>query len=270
MKRIIAWTLSVLCILSVLALPAYAEEPDPATEALTEATTASESIAAETLTESSAAETLAESAAEGDAETTADTEGAAAVPLDEWMYTLLQAATPEQVQLMEGIVLGGMSALDKLEINGWDRVRVWVEHNMATVMVAALTLALTVFAVLAYLQKKGFAKKADILNANAIEMYEAGRASMEHAAKCCERALKAAEASEAKAKEAVALAEEERALMIRELKRDEAVNAALAETVYFLLQCSDLSQAKRDEAEAIFRRGREAMKYEANEQHEEA
>lgn len=239
MRKFFALTLAVLMILAALTLPAYAGEVEAPTEPVTEA-----------VTEAETAETTAET-----------TETETSVPLDEWMYSILQQATPEQMELMEGIVLGGMNALDKLDIEGWDRVRVWVEHNMATVMVVALTVALAVFAVLAYLQKKGFAKKADILNANAIEMYEAGRAAMDHAAKCCERALKAAEASEAKAKEAVALAEEERALMIRELKRDEAVNAALAETVNFLLQCSDLSQAKRDEAEAIFRKGQEAMSH---------
>ena len=247
MRKILALTLTALMILAALTLPAYAGEVEATTEPVTEA-----------VTEAATAETTVETTAETTAETT---ETETAVPLDEWMYSILQQATPEQMELMEGIVLGGMNALDKLDIEGWDRVRVWLEHNMATVMVVALTVALAVFAVLAYLQKKGFAKKADILNANAIEMYEAGRAAMDHAAKCCERALKAAEASEAKAKEAVALAEEERALMIKELKRDEAVNAALAETVNFLLQCSDLSQAKRDEAEAIFRKGQEAMNH---------
>jgi hypothetical protein len=63
---------------------------------------------------------------------------------------------------------------------------------------------------------------------------------------------------------------EERELLISELARNAAVNEALCETVHFLLQCSDLSQAKRDEAEAIFRRGREAMKHDANEQQKEA
>ena len=249
MRKILALTLTTLMILAALTLPAYAGEVEATTEPVTEAVT-------EAATEAATAETTAVTTAETTAETTET-----AVPLDEWMYSLLQQATPEQMELMEGIVLGGMNALDKLDIEGWDRVRMWVEHNMATVMVVALTVALAVFAVLAYLQKKGFAKKADILNANAIEMYEAGRAAMDHAAKCCERALKAAEASEVKAKEAVALAEEERALMIKELKRDETVNAALAEIVNFLLQCSDLSQAKRDEAEAIFRKGQEAMNH---------
>ena len=82
---------------------------------------------------------------------------------------------------------------------------------------------------------------------------------------CAASALETAEAAKAAQGEVLT----ERARLISELERNAAVNEALCETVYFLLQCSDLSQAKRDEAEAIFRRGREAMKHEANEQHEE-
>lgn len=257
MRKILAFTLSVLLTLCVLTFPAYAEEVTgaPVTEVVTEA------------------ETIVETLAETET----------SIPFDEWIYEVMQQATPEQVELIEEIVLGGLNALDKLEIDGFDRVRIWVEYNMATVMTVMLMAALVAFFVVTVLQKKGFAKKADILNANAIEMYEAGQAQAEEAhAACrayadradaafreytaradaiCQECVEAAKAAAEEAKAAHGQVSEERALLIAELDKTAKVNAAMCETVNFLLQCSDLSQAKREEAEAIFNKGMEAMNH---------
>lgn len=265
MRKIFAIIAALLITLSVLAFPAFAGEVTEApTEPVTEAVTNNETAAVDNET----------AATENGTDTIEDE---TAVPLDEWMYNVLQQASPEQMELIEGIVLGGLNALDKLEIKGFDRIRVWVEHNMATVMVIALIVGLVAFAVVTVLQKKAFAKKAEIMTNNAIELYEAGQTAAEEsrvaakayadrADKICLQCAEAAKDAAKTAKEAQAEVLEERALLIAEIDRNAKVNAALCETVNFLMQCSDLSQSKRDEAEAIFRKGMEAMHHdEANE-----
>lgn len=236
MRKILTYTLAVLAILFVLTIPAYAGEAvtETATEAPTEvATNAATEMTTEMTTEISE-------------------ETETAVPFDEWLYGLMQEASPEQVAMIEDIVLGGVGALDKLGIRGFDRIRVWVEHNTATVMVAALTVALVCFFVAGLIQKKGLFKKADILNSNAIEVYEQGQEAMAEARKQTEKATKALE-------RVLTITEQERAAFAKELDKNTKVNAALCETVNFLLQCSDLPVSKRDEAEAIFQKGMEAM-----------
>ena len=216
---------------------------------------------------------------------------------EEWIYNILMQATPEQIELIEDIVLGGLNALDKLEIKGFDRVRIWVEHNMATVMAVNLTVALIAFSVVSFLQKRGFAKKADILNSNAIEIYEEGqrniaeametckayadrgdealriyaeraeasvRAYAEAADKLCRESVEAAEEAAESAKAANGQVTEERAMLIEELAHNARVNKALCEEINFLMQCSDLSQPKRDEAEAIFRQALEGIKHDGS------
>ena len=216
---------------------------------------------------------------------------------EEWIYNILKQATPEQIELIEDIVLGGLNALDKLEIKGFDRVRIWVEHNMATVMAVNLTVALIAFSVVSFLQKRGFAKKADILNSNAIEIYEEGqrniaeametckayadrgdealriyaeraeasvRAYAEAADKLCRESVEAAEEAAESAKAANGQVTEERAMLIEELAHNARVNKALCEEINFLMQCSDLSQPKRDEAEAIFRQALEGIKHDGS------
>ena len=268
MRKIFAIIAALLITLSVLAFPAFAGEVTEApTEVVIEAAT---EAVTEPITEAESEETTED-------ETEAETEAETAVPVDEWIYNVLQQASPEQMELIEGIVLGGLNALDKLEIKGFDRIRVWVEHNMATVMVIALIVGLVAFAVVTVLQKKAFAKKAEIMTNNAIELYEAGQTAAEEsrvaakayadrADKICLQCAEAAKDAAKTAKEAQDEVLEERALLIAEIDKNAKVNAALCETVNFLMQCSDLSQSKRDEAEAIFRKGMEAMHHdEANE-----
>lgn len=249
-KKFLAIALAVLLTVLLIPLTAFAEEvvTEPVTAPVMEFDT-SEGILIEIETEEETEEKQ---------------------KVDEWIYEVMKQATPEQVKLIEEIVLGGLNALDKLEIKGFDRVRIWVEHNMATVMVVALTVALIAFAVVSFLQKKGFAKKADILNSNAIEMYEAGQQNVEEAlAACkeyadradeiCRECADAAKAAAESAKAAHGQVTEERTMLIDELEKNARVNKALCEEINFLLQCSDLSQSKRDEAEAIFRQGMEVI-----------
>lgn len=234
MKRIFALTVAMLAVLFVLALPAYAGEVDtaPSSEAVTE-----EVLPVET-------ETV----------TSSETETETAVPFDEWLYGLLQEASPEQMDMIEEIVLGGVGALDKLGIKGFDRIRLWVEHNMATVMVAALLVALVCFFAAEIIVKKKLSDKADLVNNNAVEIYEKGQEAIAEARKITEEATKAME-------RVLAITEQERAEHVRELDKSTKVNAALCETVNFLLQCSDLPVNKRDEAEAIYRKAQEAMSH---------
>lgn len=252
MRKIFALTLAVLMIVTAFALPTFAEEVAPDTE-----------VVADVVTEATVTEAVTEAVNGIEPETS--------VPFDEWLYALMQQATPEQVEMIEEIVLGGVGALDQLGIKGFDRFRVWVEHNMATVLTILLIVALVCFFVATILQKKGFAKKADVLNANAIEMYEEGQKAAKDAQKACEEyadradesckaSAKAAQEAAEVAHEAIRMVDNERALLIAELEKNVKVNAAMCETIYFLLQCSDLSQAKRDEAEEIFKKGLEAMK----------
>lgn len=254
MRKILAFTLAVLAALFVLTLPAYAGEVAPAeteppeetvtelvTEPATEPVTENPEDLTETVTEP--AETVTEPA---------ETETEAAVPIDEWLYGLMQEASPEQVEMFEDIILGGVGALDKLGIKGFDRIRIWVEHNTATVMVIALIIALVCFTVAGMLQKKGLFKKCDILNNNSIEIFEKGQEMQEQANKTAEAAAEALE-------EVMAMVKREREDFSAELQRNAKVNAALLETVNFLMQCSDLPASKRDEAEAIFQKGMEAM-----------
>lgn len=198
-------------------------------------------------------------------------------PIDEWIYEVLKQATPAQIELIEDIVLGGLNALDKLEIKGFDRVRIWVEHNMATVMVAALTVALIAFMVSCLIQKRGFAKKAEILNANAIEIFEAGQEHLEKlteackeyadmADKICKECADAAKSAARSAHAANGQVTEERAMLIQELAYNARVNKALCEEINFLMQCSDLSQPKRDEAEMIFRKSLEVIDHDGSEE----
>ena len=255
MRKILAFTLAVLAALFVLTLPAYAGEVAPAeteppeetvTELVTEPATEPVTEPAETVTEP--AETVTEPA-----ETvTEPAETETAVPLDEWLYGLMQEASPEQVEMIEDIILGGVGALDKLGIKGFDRIRIWVEYNTATVMVIALIIALVCFTVAGMLQKKGLFKKCDILNNNSIEIFEKGQEMQEQANKTAEAAAEALE-------EVMAMIKREREDFSAELQRNAKVNAALLETVNFLMQCSDLPASKRDEAEAIFQKGMEAM-----------
>ena len=293
MRKIFALITALLLTLSVLTFPALAGEAtteeimETVTEVVTEAPTeeATEPVTEaviETVTEAvtepeTEAVTVAvtEAVTESVSETEAETE--TAVPVDEWIYNVMQQATPEQVELIEGIVLGGLDALDKLDIQGFDRIRVWVEYNMATVMVIALIVGLVAFCVVNVIQKKAFAKKAEIMTNNAIEMYEAGQTAAVEAQvaaqtyadrsdKICQQCAEAAKEAAQTAKEAQDEVMAERAILIAEIDKNAKVNAALCETVNFLMQCSDLSQSKRDEAEAIFRKGMEAMSHdEANE-----
>ena len=236
MKKVITYfitfALAVLMITAALALPAFAEEV--ATEAVTEGVT----------------EEISETAAETET----------SVPLDEWLYEAIKQATPEQVEMIEEIVMGGLNALDKLGIKGFDRVRIWVEYNTATVMVIALAVALVLFFIGTMIQKRGFAKKADVLNANAIEMYNKGQAATATAQKVCRECAEAAKQAAESAKAANGQVTEERALLVAELDKNARVNQAMCETVEFLLECSDLSQAKRDEAHAIYQRGVDALR----------
>lgn len=268
MRKILAFTLAVLAALFVLTLPAYAGEvataeteppeeivtelvTEPVTETVTETVT---EPATEYVTEHTTEnpEDLTETVTEPAETETEPAETETAVPIDEWLYGLMQEASPEQVEMFEDIILGGVGALDKLGIKGFDRIRIWVEHNTATVMVIALIVALVCFTVAGMLQKKGLFKKCDILNNNSIEIFEKGQEMQEQANKTAEAAAEALE-------EVMAMIKREREDFSAELQRNAKVNAALLETVNFLLQCSDLPASKRDEAEAIFQKGMEAM-----------
>ncbi len=286
MTKVIIFTLAVLMITAAVALPAFAEEVG--TEAITEEIS---EVAAETEEISDTAADLTETEKSAEKTTDADTfpneqteyvtdtnvgstepaETETAIPFDQWLYDAIKQATPEQVEMIEEIVMGGLNALDKLGIKGFDRVRIWVEYNTATVMVIALAVALVLFFIGSILQKKGFAKKADLLNSNAIEMYNEGQAMAEEAHKSCKayadradrvcrECAEAAQAAAESAKAANGQVSEERALLIAELDKSARVNQAMCETVDFLLQCSDLSQAKRDEAHAIYQRGVDALR----------
>ena len=185
---------------------------------------------------------------------------------DEWLYALMKDASPEEIEIIEKIVLGGVGALDNLGIKGFDRFRVWVEHNMATVLTVLLTVALVAFFVATSLQKKSFSKKADVLNSNSIEVYEAGCEAMDEAKTVCDECAKAAQEAAQEAKAAVGMVTEERKYLIAELDKVTKVNAALCEEINFLMQCSDLSQNSRDKAQAIFHKAEEAMNSEESNQ----
>lgn len=289
-KKFLSILMAVMLSALLLQISSFAEEIEKEKETypVTESDKTEETIT-ETETEVNASESILT-----EAETEAETEEKQKV--DEWIYEVMKQATPEQAKLIEEIVLGGLNALDKLEIEGFDRVRIWVEHNMATVMVVALTEALIAFSVVSFLQKRGFAKKADILNSNAIEIYEEGqrnvakametckeyadrgdealriyaeraeasvRAYAEAADKLCRESVEAAQEAAESAKAANGQVTEERTMLIAELEKNARVNKALCEEINFLLQCSDLSQSKRDEAEAIFRKGMEDIDHES-------
>lgn len=275
MKKFFAVTLAVLAIMSVIALPAFAGEAEtqaaPVTEAVTEAVdeTVDETVdeaVTEVVTEHTTEHTT-EALTETESET--ETETAEAVPFDEWLYNLLKDASPEEVEIIEEIVLGGVGALDNLGIKGFDRFRVWVEHNMATVLTILIIAALVAFFVVTVLQKRSFSKKADVLNDNAIEMYEAGKKAMEDAAAVCDESVAAAREAAEEAKKAVGMVTEERAMLVAELQKSEQVIATQNELLNFLLQCSDLSARERSEAQAIAER-MEALTREDGEDHDEA
>ena len=242
MKKIFVLTLVVLLLTAIIIpLPVYAEE----------ISTTEESIV-EWITEPAGMEPSTEPETMPGGESTGEADTEPPVEVDEWIYSVLQQATPEQVKLIEGIVLGGVGALDKLGINGFDRVRVWVEYNMATVMVAALVIALVAFFVVTLIQKRQ-------LHSDSKDFYKSGKEEVKSAQKACKACTESAEKAAKSAEEAVFKVSEERSLMMAELRRNERVNRALCEEIKFLMQCSDLSQSKREEAEAIFRRGMEAM-----------
>lgn len=281
MKKFFAVTLAVLAIMSALALPAFAGEAEtqaaPVTEAVTEAVAeAVTEVVTETVTEYVTAyetEHITETEAVTDTETgtgtETETETAEAVPFDEWLYNLLKDASPEEVEIIEEIVLGGVGALDNLGIKGFDRFRVWVEHNMATVLTILIIAALVAFFVVTVIQKRNFSKKADVLNDNAIEMYEAGQKAMEESKTVCDESVAAAREAAEEAKKAVGMVTEERAMLVAELKKSDQVIATQNEMLNFLLQCSDLSARERDEAQAIAER-MEALTREDGEDHDEA
>lgn len=257
MKKLMTATVALILMFAMLAVPVCAED---VTAAESEIVTVTET-ASVTLPET-------ETAIETETETETEAETKPAVQVDEWIYKVMQQATPDQVELIEEIVLGGLNALEKLEIEGYDRVRVWVEHNMATVMVLALIVALVVMIIAGVIQKKGFAKKADLLNENAIVLYEKGQEEAEKARKdakdyadradrICRECADAAQKTADTAADALEQIKEERAEMTAELEKTRRTMRAMTEEINFLLQCSDLPQYKRDEAEAIFRRGTE-------------
>lgn len=226
MKKIYALTLAVLMILTAFALPlpAYAEEvpTEPGTEAVTEPVT---DLVLEIETE---------------------TEPETAVPVDEWIYNLMKQASPEEVELIEQIILGGIDNLDKLGIQGFDRIRIWVEYNTATVMVIALIFGLIVFIVTNILLKRGITKSSNKLDSNATELYEAGQAQADAALKMMQDCLETA-------KQVAETAQQVQEQVTAELEKHKRANEGLCKTVHFLLECSDLPFHKREEAEAIYR-----------------
>lgn len=242
MKRVCILTLTILLALTLLLpLPVFAEEitteGETVTEDVTETATVTEPVT----------EPVTEGATE---EVTEEAETKPPVEIDEWIYAVMQQATPDQVKLIEGIVLGGVNALDKLEIEGFDRVRVWVEYNMATVMVAALIIALVAFFIVTLIQKRQ-------LHSDSKDFYRSGKEEVQRAQEACAKCTEAAEKAAKSAEAASAKINEERELVMAALRRNERASKAQSEVINFLLQCSDLSQAKRDEAEAILRRGME-------------
>ena len=240
MKKIYALTLAVIMILSAFALilPASAEEisTETGTEAGTEAAT--EAIT-ETVTEA-ITETVTEFVFE------IETEPETAVPVDEWIYNLMKQASPEEVELIEQIILGGIDNLDKLGLQGFDRIRIWVEYNTATVMVIALIFGLIVFIITNILLKRGVKKSSDKLDSNASELYEAGQAQAEVALKMMQDCLESA-------KQVAETAQKVQEQVTAELEKHKRANEGLCKTVHFLLECSDLPFHKREEAEAIYR-----------------
>ena len=253
MKRIFALLLALITV-AIFAVVGVSAEDAAVTEVTTEAVTEAVTEPAEAATEGG--ETTGEEAdtlpVEGVTEPSGGLVDAEGEPFDKWIYELLLQATPEQMEIIEGVVLGGMNTLDKLNIKGWDRVRVWVEHNMSVVLIVVFIIGLVAYTVVSILQKRGFAKKANILNQNAIEMQNTAQV-------VCKDCRDAAERSAQASHEAVEEVKAEREQLIRALERSSKVQLAMVETVDFLLQASDLSQVKRDEAEAIFRRGLAAM-----------
>jgi nickel-dependent lactate racemase len=248
MKIIITFTLAVLLITAALIVPAFAEEAltAPAEFATDIYVGSTEPVETEIVTE------------------------VESVPFDEWLYEAIKQATPEQMEMVEKIVMGGVNALDKLGIKGFDRIRVWVEYNTATVMVIALAAGLILFFVATLLQKRGLSKQSALLHSDAKDFYKAGQAQADEARKFAEEYAKKAEAvcrecaesaerAAVNAAEVQEKAEEDTARLETEILRNTEVSRALCEEVKFLLSCSDLSQTKRDEAEAIYQRGMDAL-----------
>lgn len=258
MKKIFALLLVLITVASLAVVGASAEDvavTEVTTEAVTEAVTTVDESITEAPEEGTESVTESEKTTGEEVETLpvpGVTEPSGGLVDAEWLYELLLQATPEQMEIIEGIVLGGMNTLDKLNIKGWDRVRVWVEHNMSVVLIVVFIIGLVAYTVVSVLQKRGFAKKANILNQNAIEMQNTAQV-------VCKDCRDAAERSAQASHEAVEEVKAEREQLIRALNRSSKVQLAMVETVDFLLQASDLSQVKRDEAEAIFRRGLAAM-----------
>ncbi|MBQ7398313.1 MAG: hypothetical protein IJW09_05765 [Clostridia bacterium] len=254
MKKIFALLLALITVAS-LAIVGVSAEDAAVTEVTTEAVTEAVTEPAEAATEGG--ETTGEEVDTLPVEGV--TEPSGGLVDAEWLYELLLQATPEQMAIIEDVVLGGMNTLDKLNIKGWDRVRVWIEHNKSLVLTVALIIALVVYAVISHLQKRGFAKSAKVLNKNAMEMEET---TQKVCKTCADAAEESAQASREAVEEIKAEREEiraEREQLGHAMEKYSKVQLAMVETVDFLLQASDLSQVKRDEAEAIFRRGLSAM-----------
>lgn len=234
MKRVCILTLTILLALTLLLpLPVFAEEittggepvTEPVTEAVTEAVT-------ETVTEAETSDELA---------------------------AILEHASPEEMALIEKIILGGIDNLDKLGLTGYDRVRVWIEQNPTTVTAAAILVGILVMIVTNILLKRGVGKSEAQLTENAKALYEAGLEMQKRAEEVCAEVLEKAVLAAKEAVEAHGEVSAERALLNRELAKVEIIEQSMTEVVNFLIQCSDLSQAKRDEAEAIIKRGLEAL-----------
>lgn len=260
MTKVIIFALAVLTIMAALAIPAFAEEVT--LEAVTEKVSATaeeiSEVAADTnVGETEPAETMTEAVTEIVTEP-AETE--TSVPLDEWLYEAIKQATPEQVEMIEEIVMGGLNALDKLGIKGFDRVRIWVEYNTATVMVIALAVALVLFFVGTMLQKRGFAKKSEKLHTDGKDFYKAGQAKLEIAKKACENCQEAAEKAAKTAEEALKQLKEERGLLGAKMDGVTCATKSMMDELGYLLSCSDLSRPMRDEAEAIYQRGVDALR----------
>ena len=238
MKKVSFLTLIILLTLALLLpLPVFAEEVTTAEE--TEAST--------------------ESVTEPEIETEPVTESETAAETDDTFAEILKHATPEEMELIEQIILGGVENLDKLGMTGYDRVRVWIEQNPTTVMMGGLLLGIVVLIVTNILLKRGVSKSEERLTENAKTLYEEGGEMYAKAEKVCADVLEYARRATEEAKAAHGEVSAERALLNRELGKVEIIEQSMTEMINFLLQCSDLSQAKRDEAEAIIKRGKEAL-----------
>ena len=186
------------------------------------------------------------------------------------LYDLLLKATPEELERLERFILGGLDAMDELGIEGWDRVRLWVECNMTTVLIVAFAIALLVWGALSYAEKRGFRKVARVLNENAMELErkaikesERAEQSYREARQACENSALAVRASAEKTVEVIETTKrelvDERTMLVREVTRYTDAMGGMCEVINFLIQESDLPQMKREEANAIYQKAKEAL-----------